>query len=342
MRVSKFYLAAGLFVALLSFTTYGQLSLTNAANSQTIDFSTTISGVNNGAYAGAGFQPNPAAGQLDSDAWAVTGLSDGSLAFGGTATTGDFARGTSAGTGVTTGGLYALTGVVSSAPAFMVQPGGDDFTPGTLTLRIQNNGTTNITDLAISYNLFVRNDEGRANSFNFSYSTDNVTYTPVPALNYTTPEAADMAGWVQVGTSPSRSINISGLNIPPGGFFYIRWTSDDVSGAGSRDEIALDDISVTATFVPLTAASAIISGRVTNSAGRGLSFVTVTLAGGSLSETKYAMTNNFGYYRFADIPVGEGYVVTAKSKRYVFRQPSVFIGVNQDLTGVDFIGELRK
>jgi hypothetical protein len=224
----------------------------------------------------------------------------------------------------------------------MIQPGGSDFAPGTLTLRIQNNGTTNITQIAISYNLFVRNDQGRANSFNFSYSTDNVTYTPVPALDYTTPEAADAAGYVQVGTSPSRSTTISGLNIAPGGFFYIRWSSADVSGAGSRDEIALDDISVTATFETLTAASATISGRATNSSGRGLSFVTVLLTGGSLTEPKYAMTNSSGYYNFADVPVGEGYVVTIKSKRYVFRQPSVFIGVNQNLTGVDFIGELRQ
>lgn len=342
MKISKLYLAIVFFVMSLSAATYGQLSLTNANASQTIDFSTTIAGVNNGAYNGTGFQPAPAAGQLDSDAWAVTGWSDGSLAFGGTATAGDFARGSSAGTGVTTGGFYALTGVIASAPAFMVQPGGSDFAPGTLTLRIQNNGTTNITQLTISYNLFVRNDQGRANSFNFSYSTDNITYTPVPALDYTTPEAADMAGWVQVGTSPSRSTTISGLNIAPSGFFYIRWSSADVSGTGSRDEIAIDDITVGATFEVLTSASATISGKVVNASGKGLGRVTVLLMGGSLSEPKYTTTNNFGYYNFADVSVGETYVVSVMSKSYFFKQPSKVFNVNESLTDVDFIGNTRR
>ena len=44
-------------------------------------------------FSGLGFSPSPATGQLDSDIFCVTGLSDGNLAFGDTATTGDFARG---------------------------------------------------------------------------------------------------------------------------------------------------------------------------------------------------------------------------------------------------------
>jgi hypothetical protein len=248
----SFFAITVLFMLVSRTESYAQLSLTNAAPSQTIDFSSTISGVSNGTYTAAGFQLTPATGQLDSDAWAVTGWSDGPLVFGGTRTTAntDYTRGTTAST-ETTGGFYAYTGTPGSTsnPSFLIQPGGNDFAPGTLTLRIQNNGTTNITQLAVSYNLFVRNDQGRASSFNFSYSADNTIYTSVPSLNYTSPEAADMLGYVQVGTSPSRMISVTGLNIAPGGFFYIRWSSDDVSGSGSRDEIALDDIAVTASFV---------------------------------------------------------------------------------------------
>lgn len=238
-------------VVLLHVTAQAQLSVTNNST-QVIDFSTTVTGVSNGAYTGAGFQASPTAGQLDSDAWAVTGWSDGALAFGGTRITAatDYTRGSTA-AAVTTGGFYAYTGAPGSVgnPSFLIQPGGTDFAPGTLTLRIVNNGTTNITQFAISYNLFVRNDQGRSNSFNFSYSTDDSTYTPVAALDYTSPVVADALGYVQVGTSPSRSTTITGLNIAPGGFFYIRWSSADVAGSGSRDEFALDDISVTPTFV---------------------------------------------------------------------------------------------
>ena len=51
---------------------------------QTIDFT---------GFDGSGFAPAPAAGQLDSDDWRVTGFSAGSGTFGGTHTTNDFARG---------------------------------------------------------------------------------------------------------------------------------------------------------------------------------------------------------------------------------------------------------
>lgn len=231
---------------------WGQLGLTNAANSATINFSSTISGVSNGAYTGAGFQSSPTSGQLNSNAWAVTGWSDGDLAFAGTRTTAstDYTRG-AVSAAQTTGGFYAYTGSPgsSSNPAFMIQPGGSDFAPGTLTLRIVNNGTTNITQIVASYNLFVRNDQARSNSFNFSYSSDNSTYTSVSALDYTSTAAADASpAWVQVSTSPSRSTTITGLTIAPGGYFYIRWSSADVGGSGSRDEFGLDDIGVTATF----------------------------------------------------------------------------------------------
>jgi hypothetical protein len=61
--------------------------------------------------------------------------------------------------------------------------------------------------------------------------------------------AADMLGWVLVGTAPSRTTSIP-VAIAPGGFFYIRWSGNDVGGSGSRDEFGLDDINITATFAP--------------------------------------------------------------------------------------------
>ncbi|PKP17013.1 MAG: hypothetical protein CVU07_05080, partial [Bacteroidetes bacterium HGW-Bacteroidetes-23] len=205
--------------------------------------------VSNGAFTGAGFQATPSVGQLDSDAWAMTGWSDGALAFGGTRTTGDHARGATA-VAVGTGGIYAYTGTPQSVanPCLMIQPGGSDFEPGTLTLRIRNNGAGFMNALDVSYNLFIRNDQARSNSFNFSFSSDNSTYTTVGGLDYTSIAAADALGWVQVGTSPSRSTSITGLSIAPGDYFYIRWSSAAVGGSGSRDEFGLDDISMTASF----------------------------------------------------------------------------------------------
>jgi hypothetical protein len=236
-----------------------QLGLSNASNSAIINFSNSMQtsvGTNpSTAYTGSGFSADPTtAGRLNSNAWAVTGWSDGALAFGGSNIAGDYARGTPS-VAVTTGGMYAFTGAPATVanPMLLIQPGGGDFAPGTITLRIKNKGNTNITQLDISYNLYVRNDQLRSNSFNFSYSGDNTTYTPVAALDYTSVAASDALGLVLVpgsgGGAPSRTTTITGLNIAPGAFYYIRWSSADAGGSGSRDEFGLDDISVGATFV---------------------------------------------------------------------------------------------
>lgn len=240
----------------MSSIVWAQAILTNAAPTLTIDFSNTMPtsvGSNpSTAYAGAGFEPNPTtAGRLNSNAWAATGWSNGSLAFGGTQITAntDYTRGATT-VAVSTGGFFSYTGTPGSAadPTFMIQPGGSDFAPGTLTLRIQNNGTSSITQLDVSYNIYLRNDQGRSSSFNFSYSADDVSYAPVAALDYATPAVSDANGWVVVAGAPSRSTSITGINILPGGYFYIRWSSADVSGSGSRDELGLDDIGLTATY----------------------------------------------------------------------------------------------
>ncbi|MCO6486349.1 MAG: hypothetical protein J5I41_11305, partial [Saprospiraceae bacterium] len=233
-----------------------QAQLSNGSPTLTLDFSASmpasVATSPASAFAGTGFEPGPStAGRLNSQAWAATGWSNGSLAFGGTQITAntDYTRG-SAAAAVSTGGFYAYTAAPQSVanPCLMIQPGGSDWAPGTLTLRIENTGTTAITELDVSYNLFVRNDQGRANSFNFSHSADDITYTPEATLNYTSPEVLDGNGWVQVGVSPSRNITLTGLNVAPGGYYYLRWSGADVSGSGSRDEFGLDDIILAATF----------------------------------------------------------------------------------------------
>ena len=198
-------------------------------------FSTDFSG-----FAGAGFNSPPAAGQLDSNLWRVLGMSDGNSTFAGSHTSGDFARGSSTG-GVTTGGVYAFD-VGGGNVILGVQPGGSDFTPGSFDLRLQNSTGDTIESLTVSYKIWVYNDQGRANSLNFAYSLDDSDYTAVPALDYTTPEAADGSPvWVSV----DRETTLTGLSLAAGDYIYLRWQSNDVSGGGSRDEFGIDDIVVT-------------------------------------------------------------------------------------------------
>jgi len=192
-------------------------------------------------FDGSGFAPTPAAGQLNSNAWRVTGMSDGDGTFGGTHDSGDFARGQSTGE-VTTGGVYSFD-AGGGVTVLGVQPAGSDFAPGTITVQLLNNTGGTITELEVSYDIYVYNDQGRSSSFNFAHSADDITYTSIPAIDYTTPEVADgTPAWVSV----ARSTTITGINISAGETYFLQWQSDDVGGSGSRDEFGLTNLSITA------------------------------------------------------------------------------------------------
>lgn len=92
----------------------------------------------------------------------------------------------------------------------------------------------------------------------------------------------------------------------------------------------------TFTLAP-TAASAEISGRVTNRQGRGLLNVRVTLSGGSLPEPVTVNTNTVGRYVLRDVPVGETYVITVWAKSHTFSEPSAVYTVNSNLSDVNFV-----
>ncbi|MBK6730292.1 MAG: T9SS type A sorting domain-containing protein [Bacteroidetes bacterium] len=218
-----------LFIIAISFTiANAQLELTTVGSTYTLDFT---------GFAGEGFDAAGSDGSLDADTWAITGFSDGDKDFGEEATTGDFARGSTMG-GETTGGIYGVD--VFGNQGIMVQPGEPDFTPGSLRLKIWNNTGSAIGQLDIQYTVYVYNDQGRSSSLNFAHSIDTSSYTDEPTLDYTSGEAPAI-----FPETETKTISITGLNIPAGDFYYLKWEGDDVAGSGSRDEFALDDISIT-------------------------------------------------------------------------------------------------
>jgi len=230
-----------LLTFLIGSTGNAQLSLQDGTSNYLIDFDATLTGVNSGSFSGSGFTNNPTSGQLDADAWATTGLSDNNKDFGTANTSGDHARGTNDG-GVSTGGLYGFD-VGGGNMALGIQPTGSDWTPGTITLKIDNNSTSVINNMDIDYTVYVRNDQNRASTFNFSISYTNTSYSDVTSANHTTPQSSGSTAWVV----NSKSIQLSGLQIDPGTSYYIRWSGSDAGGSGSRDELALDDILIVAT-----------------------------------------------------------------------------------------------
>lgn len=84
---------------------------------------------------------------------------------------------------------------------------------------------------------------------------------------------------------------------------------------------------------PLVAASVSVSGRVSNSAGRGVNNARVILTDSS-NNVRRVITSPFGYYRFTEVPTGT-YNVAVTSKSYTFT-PRV-LQVNDNLTNEDFV-----
>jgi trimeric autotransporter adhesin len=213
-----------------------QIYATNAMNA--INFDTTVDGVNEGSFEAAGLSPALTNGELNSNAWAITGFSDGAIAFGGTSTDGqDFDRGEASGS-VSTGGIYAFETSANNV-VLGLQPATGDFAPGSVTLRFQNQTGAAVTSLSIGYKVYIYNDEAASSSFNFSHSTDNSAYTNVSGLNVISPATADASpGW----KAYYRVTTLTGLNIANNNYYYFRWTGAAVSGSVDFDQFGLDDI----------------------------------------------------------------------------------------------------
>lgn len=207
-------------------------------------------------YRGLGFSATPSAGQLDSTTYRAIGFSVGDGTFGGEYTTGDFARGVSDG-GVNTGGSYAFQ-VATDDYALGVQPTAADFTPGSLTIAGINQTGGVIQSLLLSADGMFLNDQDRSSRWIFERSVDDINYVPFFSLESL--EARDALGW--------KTRNVFGLiplgaGIADGGSFFIRIRGDDLAGSGSRDEFALNNLSITGiTAIPEPSSLALLCGVV--------------------------------------------------------------------------------
>lgn len=82
-----------------------------------------------------------------------------------------------------------------------------------------------------------------------------------------------------------------------------------------------------------------LSGAIKTAGGMPIKNISVVLSGGGLSQPVYALTNQFGYYTFANLPVTETYTVSISSKRFNFGDPAQSLMLNQDTANVDFTAE---
>ena len=132
--------------------------------------------------------------------------------------------------------------------------------------------------------------------------------------------------------------SLTGLSLPLEQNILIRARGFYRSGFGNNSQTISDKVQIAYLLAP-TAANAGITGRVTTANGRAIRNVMLRINGGNLSETKFARTNPFGYYRFQDLQVGQTYVINVASKRYTFANPMRLITLNENLDSEDFVSE---
>jgi len=293
-----------------------QLALANT--SYKINFDNTLAESNTGSFNGANINTSGSSGSLNSNAWAINDIaSTGAATFGTTYPLGTGLQNPGFSTASNFFGMNIGLGNV----ALGIQPTGAYFSPGNVTLRIQNRTGSVLTKLNLSYILYVVNDQARSNSFNFAYSTDNSLYNNQATLDYTSTVAIQNTDL----RAQYRSTEITGLSIPDQGFIYLRWYGDDVAGTGSRDEFALDDIDIIAnstSVIPTISGSPenVVINTNTNAGGditiasdlnlvNGLltlgnnNLTTLTITGGSA--TSYIRTNGSGALTVNNITTGK-------------------------------------
>jgi VCBS repeat-containing protein len=124
----------------------------------------------------------------------------------------------------------------------------------TIGASFTNNTGETITALQISYTgeQYRLGATGRADRLDFSYSVDGGnTWIDVDQLDFSSPVTAGTPGMLDGNAAANRTLvmgEISGLNVPAGADFLIRWT--DFNASGADDGLAIDDFSLT----PVTSA----------------------------------------------------------------------------------------
>ncbi len=152
-----------------------------------------------------------------------------------------------------------------------------------------NNTGASITEMTIAYTgeQWRVGTAGRTDQLDFQFSTtatslDTGTWIDVNLLDFTGP-AAGPVGALDGNAALNRvilSADITGLAIPPGAMFFIRWT--DFNATGADDGLAVDDFFLSVSGVPTTTNPTGTGAASPNRVGEGEStLLTVTVTPGA-------------------------------------------------------------
>ena len=187
-------------------------------------------------------------------------------------------------------------------------------------------GAGDSSNLSGTYNF---SDTGTLNIW--QQATGGTTAFNIPGGNYRT-QAAGPFTPVNPGP-PFTSINTAFAGVTtPNGNWTLRFLDCLASDVGTVTAAQL-------TLIGPSAAAASISGRVATESGMGVPSAVISVTSGNLESPRYVISNPFGYFHIADLPVGQTYIVSASSKRYFISNSVETITLMDDYTGLNFIAE---
>ena len=168
----------------------------------------------------------------------------------------------------------------------------------------------------------------------------NITLATQPAgLNLTVNNTAVSGGTTFVSWD-GYQLNVAAPNQTIGNqrYGFVSWSDN-----GARAHTIVTPATAanyTAVFEPLapTASSVTIGGRVLTASGRGINRAVVTMIDAQ-GENRTAITNQFGYYRLADVAPGETYTLSVKAKRYRFARKTQTLTVLQAVNDINFVAD---
>lgn len=121
-----------------------------------------------------------------------------------------------------------------------------------------------------------------------------------------------------------------GITTNPGGSVDAGTNTASITGVTNFSQWAAGNVIT-------TAASANLSGRVMTAEGNGIRNAAVILTGGTLTQPRIVKTGAFGRFEFENLQIGQTYILTVESKRYIFDTTTRVINLDSSITDIDFV-----
>lgn len=149
---------------------------------------------------------------------------------------------------------------------------------------------------------------------NVTYTSDFITFGTVPTISRNLALAF---------SSVSPALSISSINN------FLNSFTANATGTFASNPLP--------TAIPeQTAAAGSINGRIRDANGKSAARVVVTLTNILSGETSTTQTNSLGRYSFADLTVAQTYLLSVRSKRFVFEANEKVLTLLEDLSDEDF------